>query len=42
MGWCNFSTVDPALSAEVAIRLALVLESSAAIDESKSADLKFA
>ncbi|XP_064633928.1 cilia- and flagella-associated protein 54-like isoform X3 [Lineus longissimus] len=40
MGWCNFSTVDPALSAEVAIRLALVLESSATIDESKNRKVK--
>jgi hypothetical protein len=31
--WCGISSVDPALTAEVVIRLALVLESSANIEE---------
>lgn len=31
--WCGISSVDPALTAEVVLRLALVLESSANIDE---------
>ena len=34
--WCGISSVDPALTAEVVLRLALVFESSAHIDEGRS------
>jgi hypothetical protein len=33
--WCGISSVDPALTAEVVLRLALVFESSAHIDDGK-------
>lgn len=33
--WCGISSVDPALTAEVVLRLALVFESSAHMDEGK-------
>ena len=32
LGWCGLSAVDPALTAEVALRLALVFEASAALE----------
>ena len=32
LGWCGLSAVDPALTAEVVLRLALVFEASAALD----------
>ena len=32
LGWCGLSSVDPALTAEVALRLALVFEASAALE----------
>ncbi|XP_021355787.1 cilia- and flagella-associated protein 54-like isoform X2 [Mizuhopecten yessoensis] len=35
LGWCGLSSVDPALTAEVVLRLALVLESSANMDDGK-------
>ena len=31
--WCGISSVDPALTAEVVLRLGLVLESSAHLDQ---------
>ncbi|XP_067928992.1 cilia- and flagella-associated protein 54-like [Watersipora subatra] len=34
LGWCGLSSVDPSLSAEVALRLSLVLESAAACKQS--------
>lgn len=34
LGWCGLSSVDPGLSAEVALRLSLVLEAAAACKES--------
>ena len=36
MGWCGLSAVDPALTAEVALRLGLAFEASAALDASDS------
>lgn len=30
LGWCGLSSVDPGLSAEIALRLSLVLEAAAA------------
>ncbi|VDH93978.1 Hypothetical predicted protein, partial [Mytilus galloprovincialis] len=38
--WCGISSVDPALTAEVVLRLALVLESSANIDEGDPSGIK--
>ncbi|XP_063397833.1 cilia- and flagella-associated protein 54-like isoform X1 [Mytilus trossulus] len=38
--WCGISSVDPALTAEVVLRLALVLESSANIDEGDPGGIK--
>ena len=35
VGWCGISAIDPALTAEVVLRLALVFEASAALDEKK-------
>ena len=32
LGWCGLSAVDPALTAEVVLRLALVYEASAMLD----------
>ena len=32
LGWCGLSSVDPALTAEVVLRLAMVYESSAQLD----------
>ena len=37
LGWCGLSAVDPALTAEVALRLALVFEASAALESSNVA-----
>ena len=34
LGWCGLAAVDPALTAEVALRLALVFEASAALESS--------
>ncbi len=39
LGWCGLSSVDPALTAEVALRLALVFEASASL-EADAADNK--
>lgn len=33
LGWCGLNAVDPALTAEVVLRLALVFEASAALDD---------
>lgn len=35
LGWCGLSSVDPALTAEVVLRLALVFEASAALDATR-------
>ena len=40
LGWCGLSAVDPALTAEVVLRLALVFEASAALDDKKSRSQK--
>ena len=32
LGWCGLSAVDPALTAEVVLRLALVFEASATLE----------
>ncbi|XP_069141650.1 cilia- and flagella-associated protein 54-like isoform X4 [Argopecten irradians] len=40
LGWCGLSSVDPALTAEVVLRLALVLESSANLDDGKEEALR--
>lgn len=40
LGWCGLNAVDPALTAEVVLRLALVFEASAALDDKMSKSLK--
>ena len=35
LGWCGLSAVDPALMAEVVLRLALVFEASAILELSQ-------
>ena len=40
LGWCGLSAVDPALTAEVVLRLALVFEASAALDDKTSKSYK--
>ena len=35
LSWCDLSAVDPALTAEVVLRLALVFEASASLETSK-------
>ena len=37
LGWTGVSTVDPSLSAEVVLRLSLVLESSALVEDARQA-----
>ena len=32
LGWCGINTVDPAVTAEVVLRLALLLDASASLD----------
>lgn len=39
LGWTGLSTIDPALTAEVVLRLALVFEASASLEASKTAKL---
>ena len=39
MGWCGLSAVDPAVTAEVALRLGLAFEASAAMDTSEKKQL---
>lgn len=34
LGWCGLSSIDPGLTAEVALRLSLVLEAAAACKQS--------
>lgn len=36
LGWCGLSAVDPALTAEVVLRLALVFEAFATLDDKKN------
>lgn len=38
LGWCGLSSVDPGLSAEIALRLSLVLEAAAACKQSASGE----
>ncbi|CAH1784493.1 unnamed protein product [Owenia fusiformis] len=40
LGWCGVSSVDPALTAEVSLRLGMVLESSAMLDAKEEAKVK--
>ena len=39
LGWCSLSSVDPSLSAEVALRLSLVLEAAAACKQAAASKL---
>ena len=38
MSWCSLSSVDPALTAEVILRLSYVFEASASLESSETAD----
>ncbi|XP_023930113.1 cilia- and flagella-associated protein 54-like [Lingula anatina] len=40
LGWCGMSSVDPTLTAEVVVRLALVMEASATLDATEGKDKK--
>ena len=35
VGWCGISEADPALAAEIVLRLGLVFEATAALDDKK-------
>jgi len=41
LGWCGLCSVDPGLSAEIALRLSLVLEASAACKQALSGELSY-
>jgi len=40
LGWCGLNTVDPGLSAEIALRLSLVLEAAAACKQATAGSVE--